>query len=50
MNLFDVLALIGRLCLFLFGMNTMGESLRLTRTNDPQFKQMFDKYEHKYAL
>lgn len=27
MNLFDVLALIGGLCLFLFGMNTMGESL-----------------------
>ncbi|MBE6738036.1 MAG: Na/Pi cotransporter family protein [Ruminococcaceae bacterium] len=27
MNLFDVLALIGGLCLFLFGMNIMGESL-----------------------
>ena len=27
MDLFDVLALIGGLCLFLFGMNTMGESL-----------------------
>ena len=27
MNLFDVLALIGGLCLFLYGMNTMGESL-----------------------
>lgn len=27
MDLFDVLALIGGLCLFLYGMNTMGESL-----------------------
>lgn len=26
------------------------ESLRLTRTNDPEFKQMRDKYERKYSL
>ena len=27
MSIFDVLALIGGLCLFLFGMNIMGDSL-----------------------
>ena len=27
MTIFDVLALIGGLCLFLFGMNVMGDSL-----------------------
>ena len=27
MDLFDVLTLIGGLCLFLFGMNVMGEAL-----------------------
>ncbi len=27
MNIFDVLTLIGGLCLFLFGMNVMGDAL-----------------------
>ena len=40
MNIFDVLSLIGGLCLFLFGMNLMGESLEKSAGNENAFLRL----------
>ena len=48
MTIFDVLALIGGLCLFLFGMNVMGDSLE--RRAGADFEELYTYYSSKYAL
>ena len=54
MTIFDVLTMIGGLCLFLFGMNVMGDGLERRagsmRKGDPEFFEKLENFSRKYAL
>ena len=46
MGIFDILTLIGGLCLFLFGMNVMGDGLERRRRAEA-FARQADKQPHE---
>ena len=49
MDFFDILTMLGGLCLFLFGMNVMGEAQE-RRAGSPDFKIQYQVYSDKYNL
>ncbi len=64
MTIFDVLTMIGGLCLFLFGMNIMGDglerragsslnahqALRDLKESNREFREKRDRYTAKYSV
>ena len=64
MTVFDVLTMIGGLCLFLFGMNVMGDGLERRagsslnahqalhdiRESNGEFREKRDRYTAKYSV
>jgi len=49
MDIFDVLTMICGLCLFLFGMNIMGESLE-RRAGGEEFDRAYNAFSAKHPL
>jgi phosphate:Na+ symporter len=58
MDIFDILTMLGGLCLFLFGMNVMGDSLerragnslRALKADNADYKVRYQDYSRKYRL
>lgn len=54
MTIFDVLTMIGGLCLFLFGMDTMSGAVSgladIPASQNPAFFEKLDDYSRKYQL
>ena len=55
MTIFDVLTMVGGLCLFLFGMNIMGDGLERRagssqKVGNPAFFEKLDVFSRKYKI